>query len=52
MDGSLAERTSGLPFRSFTVAGAFLHAGYRVLFFDQEHDLDRERARVRIGRRT
>lgn len=31
----------GVPFRSFTLGGAFLAAGYEVVFFDQEHDLDR-----------
>ena len=31
----------GVPFRSFTLGGAFLAAGYEVVVFDQEHDLDR-----------
>jgi len=31
----------GVPFRTFTLASAFLHAGHEVVFFDQEHDLDR-----------
>lgn len=31
----------GTPFRSLLVGGALLAAGYEVLFFDQEHDLDR-----------
>lgn len=31
----------GLPFRSFTLGGAFLAAGWELVFFDQEHDLDR-----------
>jgi len=33
--------SQGVPFRSFTMGGAFLAAGYEVVFFDQEPDLDR-----------
>ncbi len=36
-----AAEPQGTPFRSFTVGGALLDAGYEVVFFDQEHDLDR-----------
>lgn len=32
----------GVPFRSFTLGAAFLAAGIDVVFFDQEHDLDRQ----------
>lgn len=31
----------GAPFRAILLAGALLEAGYEVVFFDQEHDLDR-----------
>ncbi|MBI1850028.1 MAG: B12-binding domain-containing radical SAM protein [Planctomycetes bacterium] len=31
----------GLPFRALSVASALFNAGYEVVFFDQEHDMDR-----------
>jgi radical SAM superfamily enzyme YgiQ (UPF0313 family) len=31
----------GLPFRALSVASALYNAGYEVVFFDQEHDIDR-----------
>jgi radical SAM superfamily enzyme YgiQ (UPF0313 family) len=31
----------GLPFRCLSVAGALYNAGYEVVYFDEEHDVDR-----------
>ena len=31
----------GIPFRALSVAGALLNAGYEIVWFDQEPDLDR-----------
>lgn len=33
--------TQGIPFRSMAVAAALVAAGHEVVWFDQEHDLDR-----------
>ena len=38
----------GTPFRSFTLGASFLTAGLEVVFFDQEHDLDRVDRRARF----
>lgn len=32
----------GVPFRTFTLASAFVNAGFEVAFFDQEHDEHRQ----------
>lgn len=31
----------GVPYRAITVAGALLNAGFEVIWFDEEHDVDR-----------